>query len=211
MSTLQITLAIVDDHPLVIEGLKAVLKEESPLNNILSFTLGETFLTYFKKTPVDIVLLDISLPDANGIQICKEVKKLSPETIVLGLSNQAERSIILQMLQNGANGYLLKNASAEEILECIGKAQDGEIAFSIEVKKIMSKPSLQDLRAIPSLTKREKEILKLVADGKTSQQIAEILFLSPLTVDTHRRNMLHRMQVKNIAELIKLVTEYKLL
>ncbi|MCH5684798.1 response regulator transcription factor [Niabella sp. W65] len=178
-----LTLAIVDDHPVVIEGLKAVLKERAYINT-LSFTAGKAFIDFIKEHTVDFVLLDVMLPDISGIDLCREITGIAPDTIVLGLSNQAERSIILQMLHNGASGYLLKNASAEELLGCIEEAQAGKIVFSNEVKTIMAKPSRFDLRGMPSLTRREKEILRLIADGKTSQQIAAVLFLSVFTIET---------------------------
>ncbi|WP_346238775.1 response regulator transcription factor [Niabella insulamsoli] len=206
----KIEIAIVDDHPMVVEGLKTLLKKEK---NIVthSFTNGANLISFLQNNEVDVVLLDIVLPDVNGIEVCKEIKTMASRTVVLALSNQAERSIILQMLQNGASGYLLKNVSADELLQCIEEAQKGGIAFSKEVKAIMAKPSQYDLQAVPSLTKREKEILKMIAGGKTSQQIADTLFLSLFTVETHRRNLLHKAGVKNVAELIKIATDYRLL
>lgn len=206
----QIKLAIVDDHPVVIEGLRAVLKDRADIST-LSFTTGKAFIDFIKEHTIDLVLLDVMLPDMSGIDLCGEITKIAPATIVLGLSNQAERSIILQMLHNGARGYLLKNASAEELLRCIEEAQAGKTVFSNEVKTIMAKPSRFDLKEIPSVTKREKEILRMIADGKTSQQVANILFLSVFTVETHRRNIFQKLQVKNLAELIKVATRSGLL
>ena len=114
------------------------------------------------------------------------------------------------MLQNGANGYLLKNASSSEIVSGIADALNGQIAFSKEVKEIIARPSAADLKKIPSLTKREKEILRMIADGKTSVQIGEELFVSPFTVDTHRRNLMQKFEVKNVAALIKIASENSL-
>lgn len=207
----KLIVAIVDDHPVVIEGLKVLLSNVDIIKEAISFTKGNEFVQYLKSNVVDIVLLDISLTDANGIDVCREIKKISPDVTVLALSNQAERSIILQMLQSGANGYLLKNASADELIKCISEAREGSVTFSKEVKEIMAKPSQYDLQSIPSLTKREKQIVQMIADGKTSQQIAETLFISPFTVETHRRNLLQKMQVKNVAELIKVANEFRLL
>ena len=109
----------------------------------------------------------------------------------------------MQMLHNGAAGYLLKNASAQEVLECIQLAINGEIALSREVKNILAKPATSDLKSAPVLTQREKQILQLIANGETSAAIAEKLYLSPLTVETHRRNLLQKFEVKNVAMLIK--------
>jgi len=204
-------IAIVDDHPVVIEGIKALLKQDPDFGVTVSFTKGGEFMSFLKGNEVHIVLLDIMLPDISGIELCKEIKALSPDTLVLGLSNQAERSIILQILQNGASGYVLKNASAEELLGCLRDVMNGEIAFSKEVKEIMARPSKTALKEIPTITKREKEILQLLAEGKTTAVIAEQLLLSPLTVDTHRRNLLQKFKVNNSAELIMAAVQQRLL
>ena len=202
-----IQLAIVDDHPVVIEGLQRLLGSKDYLNVAGTFTSGNEFLLYLKTNKTDIVLLDISLPDSNGMELCKEIKKHSPGTCVLALSNHSERSIIMQMLQNGASGYLLKNASADELLNCINEALDGQITFSNEIKQIIARPSAHELKEVPQLTRREKEILALISDGMTTPQIAEKLSLSQLTIETHRRNLLQKFEVNNVAALIKVAVQ----
>lgn len=203
MSDTKATLAIVDDHLIVLEGLQKLLANAGHIHIAGTFTQGLEFLSFLKTNPINIVLLDITLPDANGIDLCKEIKKISPHTCVLGLSNHSERSMILQMLHHGASGYLLKNISAEELILCINEALNGQITFSQAVKEIMARPSMSDLNGIPQLTKREKEILHLIADGKTTATIAEELYLSPLTIETHRKNLMQKFKVKNVAALIK--------
>ncbi|MOA39396.1 putative transcriptional regulatory protein NarL [compost metagenome] len=117
----------------------------------------------------------------------------------------------MQMLQNGAAGYMLKNADANELLTGIHDALEGKLAFSKEAREIMMRPSQNDLKTIPSVTKREKQILQKIANGDTTTTIADDLFVSPLTVETHRRNLLQKFEAKNVAELIKKAVEYKLL
>lgn len=202
-----ITLAIVDDHPVVIEGLLKLLHNKEHLHVAGCFTAGAGFIDFMKTNKVDIVLLDISLPDMNGMDLCKEIKKMSPATCVLVLSNHSERSIIMQVLQNGASGYLLKNASSAELTACIQEALSGQITFSKEVKEIIARPSAHELKGIPQLTKREKEILHLISEGVTTAGIAEQLSLSPLTIETHRRNLLQKFEVKNVAALIKIAVQ----
>jgi DNA-binding NarL/FixJ family response regulator len=202
-----IQLAIVDDHPVVIEGLQRLLGSKDYLNVAGTFTSGSEFLGFLKTNKTDIVLLDISLPDSNGMELCKEIKKRSPATCVLVLSNHSERSIIMQMLQNGASGYLLKNASADELLNCINEALNGQITFSTEIKQIIARPSAHELKEVPQLTRREKEILHLISDGMTTPQIAEKLSLSQLTIETHRRNLLQKFDVNNVAALIKVAVQ----
>jgi len=205
----KITIAIVDDHPVVLEGLQKVLMQAYDYVSTICFSTGGEFLNYIKKsgTGSDIVMMDITLPDINGIDLCREVKMLSPDTCVLAFSNHNERSTIMKMLQNGASGYLLKNASAEEVVGCINEALDGQIALSREAKEIMAKPSARDLQVLPALTKREKEILKLVADGQTSAAIAAQLHVSPLTVETHRRNLMQKFNVKSMTAAVKVAME----
>lgn len=202
----KITLAIVDDHPIVIEGLKLLLLEKEYIDIVGTFNTGATFLQFLNGVSVDIVLLDITLPDKNGLDLCREIKQLNPETYIIMLSNHNERSIIMQALQNGASGYLLKNASADELMECLNIAIRGQIALSEEVKGIMARPSTIMPQGFPTLTGREKEILPLIAEGLTTVDIGNKLFISPLTIETHRRNLMQKFGAKNVAELIKLAT-----
>lgn len=207
----KIIVSIVDDHPVVIEGLRTLLKDEADIYITESFSRGGDFMTFLKKNKVNVVLLDIMLPDVNGIDLCREIKKTSPDTVVLAISNQAERSMILQILQNGASGYLLKNVSAAELKQGLHEAMNGEIAFSREVKEIIARPSRNELRSVAALTKREKQILQLIAEGKTTTVMAAELNVSPLTVDTHRRNLLQKFGVRNVAELIMAAVQQRAL
>ncbi|WP_315814768.1 response regulator transcription factor [Paraflavitalea speifideaquila] len=207
----RIALTIVDDHPVVIEGILKLLDKTDHVYVAGYFTMGATFIEFLKSNKIDIVLLDISLPDINGMDLCKEIKIISPATCILVLSNHSERSIIMQALQNGASGYLLKNASSAELLASINEALNGQITFSKEVKEIIARPSVKELKGIPQLTKREKEILLLISEGITTAGIASQLSLSPLTVETHRRNLLQKFEVKNVAALIKLAVQQGLI
>lgn len=204
-----IKIAIVDDHPIVLQGFKQLLGEQDRLEIVGVFEEGAGISLFLKNNEAHVILMDISLPDANGVELCKEIKNKYPQTVVLMISNRSERSVILEAIDNGASGYLLKNASMEELLHCIYESVEGNIVFSKEVKEIISKPVHRDFAEVPKLTKREKEILRLLIDGKTSNKIAEELFLSPFTVDTHRKNILHKFKAKNIAELVSKVHQYQ--
>lgn len=203
--------AIVDDHPIVIEGLKILLSNIETIKVVECFHSGKSLFEYYDLDKLDILLLDIFLPDSNGIDICLKIKKQYPKIIILAMSSQSERSIIFQMIKNGANGYLIKSASLDEFRNCINTATRGQLAFSNEVLEIISQPNLSDLKTIPRLTLREREILQLLKKGKSTQEIADTLFLSFLTIQTHRRNMLIKFQVKNIIELMNFVSENGLL
>lgn len=202
---------IVDDHPIVIEGLKILLQNEENLQVVTGFCNGNDLLSYVKINLVDLIFLDINLPDYNGMDLCQMIKKESRSTIVLILSNHTERSIIMQTIQNGASGYLLKNSSLEELRCCITEAIKGNICHSTEVIEIISRPSKNQLQGMPQLTRREKQILTLIAEGKTSQVIGHELFISPLTVDTHRKNLIQKFEVKNVAELIMAANQQQII
>lgn len=210
MENEKINIVIVDDHPIVIEGLRMMLNSQPFFNVAGSFASGTETINFVRSEMSDIILLDITLPDANGTELCREIKKISPNTSVIMFSNRSERSIIMQSIQNGASGYLLKNTSIDELVICIRGALSGDIVFCNETKLIISRPSQNEVPA-PRLTKREKQILQMVAQGKTSNRIAEELFLSPLTVDTHRKNLLQKFQAKNSTELINRAVQQRMI
>lgn len=202
-------LAIVDDHPMVLEGLKSLL-QQNEMFQIFSFTKGAAVLDFILENRIDVLLLDIVLKDGNGLDFCKIIKKQSPNTLILAVSNQAERSIILRFLENGGSGYILKNADAKEIMQCIQDAINGKLALCKDVQEIMAKPSVINYE-IPRITKRELQILKAVSEGQTSAEIANKLFISVITVETHRRNLMQKFQAKNMIELVKIATDNKLI
>lgn len=205
----KIKLAIVDDHPMILEGLKSLLEKDSKFH-VFSFTKGAAVIDFIQENKIDVVLLDIVLSDGNGLDFCKIIKQKAPQSIVIALSNQAERSIIFRFLENGGNGYILKNADSQEIIEGIEKALNGDLALSKEVQEIMLRTSVTDFE-LPRLTKREKQILQAIAKGNTSAEIAEQLFISVITVETHRRNLLQKFKAKNMMELVKIATENQLI
>lgn len=205
------SIAIVDDHSLILQGLVGLLSRIRSYQVTGTFTRGSELLAFLETDPVDIVLLDISLPDINGIDLCLEIKRIAPSVIVLGLSNHTERSVILNLLQNGASGYLLKNIDINELEKCLDLALTKQMVFSGAVQEIIANPSSTDLPLLPKLTKRETEILKLIALGRTSVQIADELFLSPLTIETHRKRMMSKFKTKNMMSLIKIATDNRLI
>ncbi|MBO9198658.1 MULTISPECIES: response regulator [Niastella] len=207
----KIQVALVDDHPTLMEGLKAILVSNLNVDIAGCFVTGQDMLNYLGLNRVDIVLLDIALPDINGIALCQEIKKKAPDTVILVFSNHSERSIIMQTIQNGASGYLLKNTSLDELRSSIHDVLEGKVVFSKEVQEIISRPSKNELQGPPRLTRREKQVIELLSEGKTSLRIAEELSVSALTIDTHRRNLMQKFAVKNTAELIKAAMLHRLI
>jgi DNA-binding NarL/FixJ family response regulator len=204
-------LIIIDDHPIVVAGLTTLLSKINSVSIVATFNTGNDIFEYKDLGKINIVLLDVFLPDINGIDLCLKLKKINPKIIVLAVSSQSERSIVMQMIKSGADGYLLKSASFDEFKECITLAINGKLAFSNEVKAMIEKTNVNDLKQIPRLTHREKEIILLLKQGKSTKEISEALFLSFLTIQTHRRNFLNKFQVRNIIELINFVDENGLL
>ena len=153
-----------------------------------------------KEDQPDIALLDINLPDINGIELCVRIKKEFPEVKTIALTTYSQRSYINKMMQAGASGYLLKNATKAEILEAIQEVYEGGIYLKVKDNGAIS---LNNTSPIPGLTPREKEVLGLIAEGLTNAQIAEKLFVSVLTVNSHRKNLLNKFEVNNTAMLIK--------
>lgn len=204
-------MVVVDDHPIVISGISGLLSDLENIEIIEKMQSGVTLLDYIERNEVDLVLMDIFLPVITGIDLCKTIKQKYPQIVIIGMSSQSERSLVMQFIRNGGNGYILKSASFDEFKNCINKAIQGEIVFSDEVKTIISQPQSEDLDRIPSLSRREKDITLLLSKGKSTQEIADELFLSFLTVQTHRRNILQKYKTKNVAELIAFLLKNNLL
>lgn len=203
-----IKILLVDDHTLVIEGMKAFL-ERMPCIEIAG-TAGNAFdaIALLKKTGADIAFVDINLPDISGIELCSKIRKEFPSTQVIALSTFKQRSFVTQMIGNGAAGYLVKSADKEEIETAIQSVLAGKMYFSNEIGNV---PASSNEDEAPTLTKREKEIMQLIAEGMTSNEIAAKLFLSSYTVDTHRKNLLTKFEVNNTALLIKMATKFGIL
>jgi DNA-binding NarL/FixJ family response regulator len=207
----EIRMLIVDDHPVVVAGLSSLLAQLDNLKVAGAAENAVDAIAFLRLNPVDIVLLDINLPDIHGIDLCKMIKKEFPEVKILGISTFSDRSYISRMIQNGASGYLIKSASREEIAAAIQTVLDGRLYLSISMEHILRPSSALHADVLPAITKREKEVLQLISEGLTNNQIAEQLFVSPLTVDSHRKNLLTKLNVNNTASLIRLAVEHKLI
>lgn len=206
-----IRIFIVDDHPVVIEGIHALLQYETGLEWAGHAMTAASCLGFFVNNTADVVLMDISMPTMDGIELCALLKEKYPGVFVLGLSTFNQGLYIKKMMENGASGYILKNASKEELLLAIHTINRGGIFFSGEAGEALKEYQKSSSVQLPELSPREKEILALIAEGYTNPQIAEKIFLSSFTVDSHRKNLLAKLQVKNTATLIKLAVERKLI
>lgn len=206
-----INVFIVDDHPVVVEGLKSVIERLAGLRVSGVAYNAVDAVGLLKRIPTDVLLLDINLPDISGIDLCKKLRKEFPDIRVLGISTFSERSYISRMIENGALGYLIKSASPEEIAEAIDSAMKGKLYMSLNMEHLLRPIAVVPSDNVPELTRREKEVLQLIAEGLTNNQIAAKLFVSPSTVDTHRKNMITKMEVSNTAALIRFAMEHGLI
>jgi DNA-binding NarL/FixJ family response regulator len=206
-----IRLFIVDDHPLVIEGIHSLLQNEKDIEWAGQAMNAQSCLGFFVNNSVDIVLMDISMPGMDGVELCAVMKEKYPGVFILGLSTFNQGLYIKKMMEKGASGYILKNTSKEELVKAIHVVYEGGIFFNGEVGQALEEYQKSSGAALPVLTPREKEILGLIAEGYTNPQIAEKIFLSPFTVDSHRKNLLAKLNVKNTAMLIRFAVEHKLI
>ncbi len=205
-----IKIYIVDDHSVVIEGVKSVLQNEENIEVIGFTTSAQKCIHFFENHTAHIILMDISLPDFDGIELCKIMTQKHPHIKILGLSTFEQGSYIKKMMESGASGYLLKNSSKQEIIEAIKTVHSGGTYLCFEAGRSL-KNSYVEQNKFPSLTKREKEVLLKISEGFTNVQISEMLFISIDTVDSHRKNLHSKLNVKNTAMLIKFAIENNIL
>lgn len=204
---MKIGIFVVDDHYMVIEGIRSLLQNEKTVDWMGHATNAESCLSFLKLHEPDVILMDVNLPDKSGIDLCKEVKQLYPAMAILGLSTFNQQAIIKNMIDNGALGYVLKNATKEELMEAINSVLKGKVYYSFEVLSSLRKPEPNQFL----ITRREKEVLLLIAEGLTNAEIAEKLFISVPTVNTHRKSLLEKFEVKNTAMLIAKATKLELI
>lgn len=205
-----IKVVLVDDHRLLLAGLQMLLEPLATIEVVgTATTAAEAYAVVARLRP-DVVLLDINLPDQSGVEVCRQLTTTYPALKVLVLTTLHEKSYVTRLMQEGAAGYLLKNAPPEELTEAIARVHAGRRYFSEEVQELLLQPTPAGA-APPLLTRREQEVLLLIASGLTSQAMADQLFLSALTIETHRRNLLTKFGVGNTAALIRLAAQHHLL
>lgn len=208
-----IRLHIVDDHQMMIDGLRALLGDEPAFKIIAESNNGKVALSKIEKERPDVLLTDISMPEMNGLELTKLVKDKFPDVKIIALSMFGERNTISEMLQAGINGYIVKNTGKQELVQAINKVASGGMFFSDEVsaemmKAIANPPAKEE---IISLTPREIEIVKLIAKEYSNLKIADTLFISERTVETHRKNIFRKTNTKSVVGLIKYAIEKKML
>jgi DNA-binding NarL/FixJ family response regulator len=199
---------IVDDHYMIVEGIRSLLQYQKGIEWMGHAMNAASCLAFLQQELPDVILMDINLPDMSGIDLCKEVKAKYKSIHIVGLSSFNQQSFIQKMLENGASGYVLKNATREELVDAVETVMDGKRFLSNEAELTVQKN--KDSKT-PIITRREKEVLLLIAEGLTNNEIAIKLFISITTVETHRKNLLTKFEVKNTASLIRMATQMQLI
>ena len=204
---------IVDDHQLIIDGLSGILKDEKIISEIYSAKNGEEAIEQIRKQPIDCVLMDISMPKINGHDATKVIKQERPDIKVIVVSMYSDASVVIKLLKAGADAFIIKNTGKEEVLRAIERVMNNEKYVSNELNlNLYQHLGLgRNQSTSQNLTPRETEIIRYIGSGMTNHEIAERLFLSTSTVDTHRKNILAKLQLKNTAALVRYAAENNLL
>jgi DNA-binding NarL/FixJ family response regulator len=219
----EIKVILADDHQMIRDGIKSLLEDEA-IKIVGEANNGEKVLELLQEKTADLVIMDINMPEMDGIEATKQIVKKHSGVKVLALSMFDDESYIVNMLEVGAAGYILKNTGQEELVKAITAVADGENYFSDKVSSKLLNQFIKNKgqptsgssnknrdAPVEHLTKREKEVLKLIAEENTNKEIAEKLFISPRTVDTHRRNLLQKLNVKNTAGLVRYAMKHDIL
>ncbi|OBY65810.1 LuxR family transcriptional regulator [Polaribacter reichenbachii] len=201
-------LIITDDHDLFRFGLTELLKKHKDINVVNTFSDGQELLNCLeKKEDIDVVLLDISMPNLDGFQVLNKIKNLSTNAKPIIISMHNEGNYIAKCAKGGAYGYLIKNADEDELLMSIRTVAKGKKYFSVEISEKMVNFMSENKVSANQLSNKENQVLELISKGFTTKEIASQLFVSSRTIETHRANILKKLEVKNTAALIKKATE----
>ncbi len=206
-----IKILIADDHPLIAEGIKSTFENQPDFKVLAVVNNGEEALHFITNNSIDIALLDIDMPIMDGIECAKIITSKFKEVKIAMLSMHQEASIIKNLVRIGVKGYMLKTIPSDELLMAIQKIYNGDAYFNADVTKALlsnqaSNSFSQNSKISPlleTLTPREKEITKAISQGLTNKQVGEKLFISPRTVDSHRTNIMKKLEVHNVASLIR--------
>jgi DNA-binding NarL/FixJ family response regulator len=202
----EIKVIIADDHQMFIDGIKSLLRNEKHIKIVCEVNNGKSALIALENDSFDLLITDVSMGEMSGVELTKLVKNKYPELKVLVLSMHNEKQIISEILLAEAEGYVLKNTGKEELLKAISTIMAGDTFYSKEVLKLMLQSVSQNTKkedATKELTERELEIIHYIVQEYSTAEIAELLFISPRTVETHRKNIMQKLNTKTIVGLMK--------
>lgn len=206
MSNTIINIVIADDHQMFIDGITSLLRKEKHIRFVAEVNNGQDAFDFITSNPVDLLITDISMGEMSGVELTKKVKQKHPEVKVLVLSMHNDKEIISEILLAEAEGYVLKNTGKQELLQAITNIVNGDTFYSKDVLKIMLqkvRKSRQIEEETKEITQREQEIIQLIVQEYTTSEIADRLFISPRTVDTHRKNIMVKTKSKTVVGVMK--------
>ena len=205
---MNVKIILADDHRIMREGLRALLEREAGIEVIAEAEDGRTTVELSRKLKPDVVVIDICMPDLNGIDATRQIISESPAVKVIALSMHSDRKFVREMLGAGASGYLLKDSAFEELGTALATVINNQTYLSPKiadtvVKDYLGKIEPEESKVSPSLTKREREVLQLIAEGRTTKEIASNLYVSIKTIETHRKQIMDKVGLNSVAELTK--------
>ena len=205
---MDIRIVIADDHQIVRQGLRVLLEKEPDMEVVGEAEDGQTTVSLTKKLHPHVVLMDIKMPDLNGIEATRQILSELPDVKIIALSMYPDQRFVMNMLKSGARGYLLKDSAFEELAQAIrlvmaNKTYLCPLVTEVVVKDLVTLNPSSSQTALVVLTSREREVLRLLAEGKRTSQIAQLLDISVKTVDTHRQQIIHKLGIRSLAELTK--------
>lgn len=212
----KITTVICDDHHILLDGLKAMLQKQKDIDVAGLYDNGQELLNSISSINPNVAIVDYSMPNMNGQELTTKIKEQYPNIHVIALSMYDDAGHIMEMIEAGVSGYLLKNVNDKELCEAIRTVNEGKLYFSSDVSEKITTMAIQQQKKLeqpekPKLTERELEILKLISEEMSNAEIAETLFISERTVETHRKNMLRKTGNKTIVGLMKFAIEQQLI
>ena len=207
---LKINLFIIDDHQLVVDGLSSLLNNEERYALVGVCHQPKEVMAMLEELEVDILLTDINMPEMSGVELTRNVKKRFPQIKVLALSMFGERQVIKEMIDAGVSGYILKNTGKKELIAALDKLSDGQTFFGDEVTQELMK-SFKGNEEETHLTNREVEIIRLIERELSNKKIADLLFISERTVETHRKNIFRKTGTQSIVGLLKYAYDHKII
>ena len=196
------TIILADDHAMFREGIKKIIERIEGALISGEVNDGLELLELLKKSSPNLVILDISMPNLRGLEAIREIKKTYPKVKILVLTMHKKKEFLRQALRDGADGFLLKEDAGSELIRAVQTVRDGGKYLSALLTNVLTTLAVEEEKP-EVLTKREKEVLKLLAEGKRSKEIATALYISPHTVRRHRSNIMEKLNIKNLADLVK--------
>ena len=202
---MKIRILIADDHRIVRDGLHTLIDRQSDMEVVGEAENGSSAVRLTEQLNPDLIIMDVSMPDLNGIEATRDILAENPDAKVLALSMHSDRRYVTEMMQAGALGYMLKDCAFEELAAAIRSVNSNRqyLSPAISLTRAVRDPRRKEELTEPSLSKRQFDILRLLTEGKTISQIASVLKISPRTVETHRRNMIIKLDVNTTADLVR--------